>query len=273
MFANFLIGLREGLEAALIVSILVTYLVKTGNRNQVSKIFYGTAAAIALSVAIGFFMTLVLDQLPKGIQELISGLISIVAVFLVTWMIFWMARQSRALGGQLRQKVDVAIETSVWALASVAFLSVIREGIETSVLIWSAARATTDDGSSALGALFGLLSAAVIGVLLYRGALKVNLGTFFKYTGTYLILVAAGILAYGIGELQEVGVFNILTETTYSFTWLIPKDGAVDSLLRGLFGFKVQPTILETLAWSLYLIPTALIYLRGYSKPKVPVAA
>jgi len=273
VFANFLIGLREGLEAALIVSILISYLVKTGHRSQVSKIYLGTAAAVALSVALGFALSLVLDQLPAGIQELISGLISIAAVVLVTWMIFWMARQSRALSGQLRQKVDVAIETSAWALATVAFFSVVREGIETSVFIWSAAQATTGDGSSALGAVFGLVAAAVLGVLLYRGALKINLSTFFKYTGAYLVLVAAGILAYGIGELQEIGVFNILTETTYSFTWLITKDGAVDSLLRGLFGFKVQPTILETLVWSLYLIPTALMHLRGYSKPKVPVAA
>ena len=273
MFANFLIGLREGLEAALIVSILISYLVKTGHRKQVNKIFAGTAAAVALSVAIGFAMTLVLEQLAPGTQELISGLISIASVALVTWMIFWMARQSRALGGQLRQKVDVAIDSSAWALATVAFLSVVREGIETSVLIWSAARATTADGSSALGALFGLLAAAVLGVLLYRGALKVNLGTFFKYTGTYLVVVAAGILAYGVGELQEIGILNILNETTYSLTWLIPKDGAVDSLLRGLFGFKVAPTVLETLAWSLYLIPTALVYLRGYLKPKQPVAA
>ncbi|MEI6590453.1 MAG: iron uptake transporter permease EfeU [Actinomycetes bacterium] len=273
MFANFLIGLREGLEAALIVSILITYLVKTGHRNQVSKIFVGTAAAVAVSVALGFTLSLVLDQLPPGTEELISGLISIASVVLVTWMIFWMAAQSRALSGQLRQKVDIAIERSAWALATVAFFSIVREGIETSVLIWSAARATTGNASSVLGAVFGLLAAAVLGVLLYRGALKINLGTFFKYTGAYLVLVAAGILAYGVGELQEIGVFNILTETTYSFTWLIPKDGAIDSLLRGLFGFKVQPTILETLAWSLYLIPTALIYLRGYVKPKVLVTA
>jgi len=273
LFANFLIGLREGLEAALIVSILVSYLVKTGHRNQVSKIFVGTGGAVALSVAIGFGMTLVLDELPKGIQELISGCISIASVALVTWMIFWMARQSRALGGQLRQKVDVAIDTSAWALATVAFLSVVREGIETSVLIWSAARATTSDGSSALGALFGLIAAAFLGVALYRGALKVNLGTFFKYTGTYLVLVAAGILAYGVGELQEIGILNLLAQTTYSLTWMIPEGGAVDSLLRGLFGFKVQPTVLETLAWCLYLIPTAAIYLRGYIKPKTPVNA
>jgi high-affinity iron transporter len=272
LFANYLIGLREGLESALIVSILVMYLVKTGHRNQVGKIAIGTGAAIGVAVALGFSMTFLLSQVTEGTQELISGLISIAAVGLVTWMIFWMASQSRQMSGQLRKKVDVAIETSAWALATVAFVSVIREGIETSVLIWSAARATANDGTGALGAVLGLITAAVLGVLLYRGALKINLGTFFKYTGAYLVLVAAGILAYGIGELQEIGILNFLHETSYDLTWLVPKNGVVDSVLRGLFGFKVAPTLLETLAWFGYLIPVATIYLRGYVKPKQTVS-
>jgi high-affinity iron transporter len=264
VFANFLIGLREGLEAALIVSILVAYLVKSGHRNQINKIFAGTAAAIILAAGIGFGMALALDQTPAGTQEAISGVISLVAVGMVTWMIFWMARQSRALSGQLRQKVDAAIDTSAWALAGVAFLSVIREGIETSVLIWSTAQ-TTNDPQSTLGAILGILAAAALGTLLYRGAIKINLSTFFKFTGTYLIVVAAGILAYGIGELQEIGVLPFLRETAYNLTWMMPEGGALDSLLRGLMGFKIAPTLLETLAWWAFIVPTATVYLRGYS--------
>jgi high-affinity iron transporter len=146
----------------------------------------------------------------------------------------------------------------------VAFLSVIREGIETSVLIWSTAQ-TTNDPQSTLGAILGLVAAAVLGTLLYRGAIKINLSTFFKYTGTYLIVVAAGILAYGIGELQEIGALPFLHETAYNLTWMMPEGGALDSLLRGLMGFKIAPTLLEVLAWWAFIVPTAAVYLRGYS--------
>jgi high-affinity iron transporter len=267
MLANFFIGLREGLEAALVVGILVAYLVKLGHKNKAPQILIGTIAAVLVSVGVGFLLTAVVQDLPSGSQELISGITSIVAVVFVTWMIFWMARQSRNLGANLRGRIDVAIERQTLGLATVAFLAVIREGIETSAFIWSAARATGTDTNPLWGAALGIVTATVLGYLIYRGALKLNLGTFFKYTGAFLVIVAAGILAYGIGELQEIGVLPFLRATTYDLTGAIAPNGWVDNLLRGTISFKSAPTQLESIAWFGYLIIAGAAYLRAYRKP------
>jgi high-affinity iron transporter len=148
----------------------------------------------------------------------------------------------------------------------VAFFAVIREGVETSVFLWSSSRASGDDTNPVFGATLGLLVAAALGYLIYRGALKLNISKFFKYTGAFLILVAAGILAYGIHELQEIGWFPFLTEKAYDVTGIIPKDSVVDVLLRGTVSFRSSPAILESIVWFAYLIPVTYIYLRPTKK-------
>jgi high-affinity iron transporter len=271
MLANFLIGLREGLEAALIVGILAGYLVKTGNRKEFGKLFAGVGAAVVISILIGFGLTIAVSEAPAGINELIAGTTSIIAVVFVTWMIFWMAAQSKTLGKELRGKVDQALKTSTFTLVGVAFFAVIREGVETAVFLWSATKATGDETNPLLGATLGLLVATVMGYLIYRGVLKFNLGAFFKYTGAFLIVVAAGILAYGIHELQEIGIFAplesafpILSSNAYDVSGIIEKDGVVHSVLKGTISFRVTPTNLEAIAWMLYAIPVSIIYALGY---------
>ena len=274
MLANFLIGLREGLEAALIVGILAGYLVKIGKRNQFGKLFTGVGAAIGISVLIGFILTYAVTEAPDGINELIAGSMSIVAVVFVTWMIFWMAAQSKTLGKELRNKVDTALQASTVTLVGVAFFAVIREGVETAVFLWSASKATGDETHPILGATLGLLVATVMGYLIYRGVLKFNLGTFFKYTGAFLIVRAAGIFAYGVHELQEIGVFSpleqafpFLTANAYDVSGIIEKDGVVHSILKGTISFRVTPTNLEAIVWLLYMVPVSIIYALGYRKP------
>ena len=274
MLANFLIGLREGLEAALIVGILAGYLVKIGKRSQFGKLFTGVGAAIGISVLIGFILTYAVTEAPEGINELIAGSMSIVAVVFVTWMIFWMAAQSKTLGKELRSKVDTALQASTVTLVGVAFFAVIREGVETAVFLWSASKATGDETHPILGATLGLLVATVMGYLIYRGVLKFNLGTFFKYTGAFLIVVAAGIFAYGVHELQEIGVFSpleqtfpFLTANAYDVSEIIEKDGVVHSILKGTISFRVTPTNLEAIVWLLYMVPVSIIYALGYRKP------
>ena len=264
MLANFLIGLREGLEAALIVSILVAYLLKTNNRKGARAVLYGTAIAVLVSVLVGVGLAEFVAVVPEGTNEIIAGLASIMAVFFVTWMIFWMARQSRSLKSELHKKVDTAVQTST--LVGVAFFAVIREGVETSVFIWSASRSTGADTNPLVGATLGLVTATALGYLVYRGALKLNLSKFFKYTGAFLIVVAAGILAYGIHELQEIGWFPFLTQTSYDVSGIIPKDGALDTILRGTISFRSAPSLLETLVWFAYAIPVSFIYLRPQKK-------
>ena len=273
MLANFLIGLREGLEAALIVGILAGYLVKINRRQDFKQLFGGVFAAILVSVLVGFGLTFAVSEAPEGINEIIAGVASIIAVFFVTWMIFWMASQSKNLGKELRGKVDEAIKTSTVTLVGVAFFAVIREGVETAVFLWSAGKATGDDTNPLLGATLGLLVATVMGYLIYRGVLKFNLSSFFKYTGAFLIIVAAGILAYGVHELQEVGLFAalesafpVLSSNAYDLSGIINKDGVIASLLRGTISFRVTPTNLEALVWILYAVPVAWVYVAGYRK-------
>ncbi len=266
MLANFLIGLREGLEAALIVGILVAYLIKTNNPKGAKQVLWGVATAVLTSVLVGIGIAEFISLVPAGTNEIISGIASMIAVGFVTWMIFWMARQSRGLKNSLHQRIDSAVATSAISLMGVAFFSVIREGIETSVFIWSATRATGVDTNPILGAVLGLALAAGLGYLIYRGALKINLSKFFKYTGAFLIIVAAGIFVYGVGELQELGWFPFLTQTSYDLSGVITKDSWLETLLRGTISFKTAPTILETLIWFAYVIPVSFLYLKPAKK-------
>jgi high-affinity iron transporter len=261
LLANFLIGLREGLEAALIVGILVAYSLKTGAKDAVRRILLGTALAVLVSVLVGFALAEFVAVVPQGTNEIISGLASIVAMIFVTWMIFWMAKQSRFMKSKLQEQVDSS-NTKTFTLVAVAFLAVIREGIETSVFIWSASRATGSDTNPLLGAVLGLVIAAVIGYLVYKGSLKLNLSMFFKYTGVFLIIVAAGIFAYGVSELQEIGWFPFLTQKAYDLTGVISENSALDTLLRGTISFKSAPTVLVSISWSIYVAIVGWLYLK-----------
>jgi high-affinity iron transporter len=266
LLANFLIGLREGLEASLIVSILIAYLIKTNNPKGARAVLWGTTFAVLTSILAGIAIAEFIDVVPAGTNEIIAGIASIIAVFFVTWMIFWMAKQSRSIKAQLHQKLDNAVKASTLSLVGVAFFAVIREGIETSVFIWSASRATGNDTNPLLGAAIGLGLAASLGFLIYRGALKVNLSKFFKYTGAFLIVVAAGIFVYGIGELQEIGWLPFLTQTSYDLSGFIVEGSWLDTLLRGTISFKSAPTVLESIAWFAYVLPVAYLYLKPAKK-------
>ena len=261
MLANFLIGLREGLEASLIVGILVAYCIKSGRRTALPGIFWGTLIAVFFSIGVGVLLTEFVEVAPAGINEVIAGFASILAVVFVTWMIFWMARQSKNMRKELHDKIDQAGEKNI-TLILVAFFAVIREGVETAVFLWSASRATGSDTNPVLGASLGLAIAAVLGYLVYRGALKLNLSKFFQVTGAFLIIVAAGILAYGIHELQEIGWFPFLTQTTYDLSGVITPDSWIDTLLRGTISFRSAPSMLESVFWFGYVAIVGWLFLK-----------
>lgn len=266
LLANFLIGLREGLEAAIIVGILVAYLVKLDERKHIAKITIGVVAAVAVSVGLGLVLSVVAASVPIGTEEAIAGVTSLVAVVFVSWMIFWMARTSRTLSTTLRAQIDKAVGVGSWSLAAVAFLAVIREGIETSVFLWSASKGAGGGSLPIVGALAGLMVAAGLGYLGYRGTVRLNLGTFFKFTGSFLILVAAGIFAYGVAELQEIGWIPLLTNHAYDLTAIIPEDGWLDSLLRGAVLYNGAPTVLQVLVWIGYVAITGWLFARENRK-------
>jgi len=274
MLGNFLIGLREGLEAALVVSILVAYLVKTDRRHLLPRIWLGVALAAMVSLCFGALLTYGPRGLTFEAQEFIGGMLSIIAVGFVTWMIFWMAKAARSLSGELRGQIDKAAEGKGWSLILVAMLAVGREGLETAMFLWAATQtATRGTGSTLtplLGAALGIAVAIVLGYLIYRGAIRINLSKFFTWTGAFLIVVAAGVLAYGVHDLQEAGFLPGLYNLAFDVSEQIPPGSWYGTLLKGIFNFSPATTKLELAVWLLYLIPTMTIFLLKVRRRSQP---
>ena len=269
MFANYLIGLREGLEAALVVSILVAYLVKSGHTDRLRPVWAGVLAAVGVSLAFGALLTFTSQSLSFEAQEAFGGTLSIVAVAFVTWMIFWMRRTARSLSKELRQRVDTALAVGAGALALTAFLAVGREGLETSLFIWSAVQSTGQGVQPVVGATLGLVTAVVLGYLFYKGALRINLSKFFTWTGAALIVVAAGVLAYGVHDLQEAGILPGLNSLAFDISGAVPPDSWYGTVLRGTINLTPRTTWLQALAWLAYVIPVTVLFFR----PAPPVVA
>jgi high-affinity iron transporter len=261
VFANYLIGLREGLEAALVVGILVAYVVRTGNRDRLAPIWAGVGVAVAASIGVGAVLTYTSRSLSFEAQEAFGGVMSIVAVAFVTWMVFWMRRQARHLKGELQGKVDSAMAGGAVALAVMAFVAVGREGLETALFLW-AAQSAGDGASPLIGALLGLATATAVGWLLYRGSVRINLAKFFRITGAGLIVVAAGVLAYGMHDLWEAGLIDVLSGKAFDVTATIPPSSWYGTLLRGIFNFRPDMTWLEVTAWAAYLVPVMILFFQ-----------
>ena len=272
MLANFLIGLREGLEASLVVVILIAYLVKSDRKHLLPRIWAGIAVAVGISLAFGALLTWGPRSLTFEAQEAIGGTLSIIAVGFVTWMVFWMARHARGLSGELRGKIDLAAEAGGASLAVVAALAVGREGLETALFLWAATQAATSTGGSSvsplLGALLGILTAVAMGYAFYKGVLKINLSKFFTWTGAILIVVAAGVLAYGFHDLQEAGILPGLNSLAFDVSGTIEPTSWLGTFLKGIFNFSPATTWLELTAWVLYVVPTLTIFLRRVRTPR-----
>lgn len=262
MFANYLIGLREGLEAALVVVILVAYLVKIQRRDLLPGIWLGVALAAVLSLGFGALLTYGTHGLTFEAQEAIGGSLSIVAVGLVTWMVFWMARTAKNLRGELHGQVDRRLAAGGTGLVVVAFLAVGREGLETALFLWSAVQATGQTTQPLLGAALGLASAVVLGWMFYRGMLRIDLSRFFTWTGGMLLIVAAGVLSYGIHDLQEAGILPGLNTLLFDVSAAVPPSSWYGTLLKGTVNFSPATTWLEAIAWLAYTIPTMTLFIR-----------
>ena len=263
MLANFLIGLREGLEAGLVVGILIAYLVKIGRRDVLPRIWLGVGLAVALSLGLGCLLTFGTYGLSFAAQELIGGLLSIVAAGFVTWMIFWMLRTARGLSRELRSEVDSHLTGAGWGLVLVAFLAVGREGLETALFIWAAVQASGSTTLPLIGASLGIVVSVVLAYLIYRGVLTINLSKFFTYTGVFLIVVAGGVLAYGVHDLQEAGFLPGLNTLAFDVSAAVPPDSWYGTLLKGVFNFSPATTVFEAVAWAAYVVPVMYFFLRS----------
>ena len=271
MLANYLIGLREGLEASLVVSILATFLVKSGRRDQLRLVWTGVAAALAVAAAGWALLQFITALTAKSFttQETIGGIMSIIAVGFVTWMIFWMRKASRTIARELRERMDQALQIGSGAVVLLAFLAVFREGIETAFIVYASA-ATATTATPFIGVLLGLGTAVVLGFAIYKGAVRINLGVFFNWTGAVLILVAAGIFAYGFHDLQEANILPGLHTLAFDISHVIPPDSWYGVLLKGIFNFNPAPTVIELTAWLVYLIPVLVLYLRPVKRSSPP---
>ncbi|MGY4860027.1 iron uptake transporter permease EfeU [Cryobacterium sp. AP23] len=261
MLANYLIGLREGLEAALIVTILIAYVVKIGRRDVLSRLWAGVGLAVLLALGLGAVLTFGTYGLSFAAQETIGGLLSIIATGLVTWMVFWMLRTARDLKGHLHGNIDKHLVGTGMGLVLVAFLAVGREGIETALFIWAAVQATGATTLPLVGASLGILTAVGLGWLIYAGMLKINLSRFFTWTGGILIIVAAGVLSYGVHDLQEAGLLPGLNALAFNVSAVIPPDSWYGTLLKGTLNFSPATTWLEMFAWVAYAVPTLTLFI------------
>jgi high-affinity iron transporter len=263
LVSNALIGLREGLEAALVVVILVAFLVKTDRRWALRHVWTGVAVAVALSVGIGALLTYGTRQLSFEAQELIGGTASVVAVAFVTAMVFWMRTAARTISGELKGRLDQALSVGGWAVALVGFLGVGREGLETALFFYASVQ-TAGAGTTQplVGFVIGLAVAVALGVLIYRGAVRINLSRFFRWTGIALVVVAAGILSYGLHDLQEAALLPGLNSLAFDVSGAVPPDSWYGVLLKGTVNFTPNTTWLQAVAWTLYTATVLTLFLR-----------
>ena len=278
--SGLLTGLREGVEAALIVSIVITYLVKTGNGAHASKIWIGTGLAVVVSVAIGLVIFTTVGSLKEPYEQIFEGSTLLVAAGVVTWMLFWMRRQAAGVKGALQAAVDrVVAAGGAWGLALLAFTAIIREGVETSLfLVGQATSASTAFGSSSaasvvVGAFVGLGIAVVIGYALYRGSRRLNLAAFFRWTGIALVFIAAGLLSNAVHEFTEVGFLGSgpWTRAAFDLSGVLSHDNGIGSFLRAIFGYSANPEILTFVIHVGYIVAVLALYLRP-TPPRTPAA-
>src|SRR3954453_16561339 len=262
MIPTFVITLREGVEASLIVGIIAAFLVKEGREDAMRQMWIGVAIAIALCTAVGVGLDLVGEQLPQKEQEGLETIIGLVAVAAVTYMIIWMRRHARSIKGTLEGEAASALATgSTLALVGMAFLAVLREGFETSVFLLAAFQDATDTAAAGAGAVLGLVAAIAIGLGLYRGGVHLNLTRFFRATGLILVFVAAGLLASAAHTGHEAGWVNSFQSQALDLTWLVQPGTISGSLLTGMLGLQPTPTQVEVAVYLLYAVPMALYVL------------
>ena len=274
MLSTFVIALREGLEAALIVGILVAYLVRSERRHLLKPLWSGVAIAIAASLGFGAILSFTSAELtPRG-EELFAGLTSFIAVGLVTWMVFWMKRTARTLRDELHGKVDSAIMGGPISLALVAFFAVAREGLETALFIYTNFKTVGAASSATVGLVLGLALAVALGYLIYNRSVKLNLSKFFTVTGVALIIVAAGVLSYGVHEFQELGWLPGADTFIWDVTPWIGKESILGSILGGTIGFDTTTSVVQFIAWAAYLVAVLVPYLSKKSAPapRIPAA-
>jgi len=265
MSSSLLITLREGLEATLILGIILAYLKKSGNRHAFRSVWLGTGLAIAVSVIVGSIIFFAASELEGRGEQIFEGVASLTAAGLLSWMIFWMHRQSANIRGHLHSQIQTALSSrSSLGLVMLSFVAVVREGIETALFLFAATTAEESPGLYAFGGILGLGIALAIGIGIYKGASRLNLRSFFTVTSLLLILFGAGLLVHGIGELQEAGAIPPLVERIWDSGRFLPEASTFGKFLTATFGYRESPSLVEAIAYFGYLG----VALAGYFYPR-----
>ncbi|QMV74052.1 FTR1 family protein [Comamonas piscis] len=262
MLVPFLIMLREGIEAALIVGIIASFLRHTGRARLMPAVWAGVFLALGLSLFVGAGLQWMAAEFPQKQQELFEGVVGFIAVGMLTGMVFWMRKASRSIKGELQASVDKALSTSgsaSWALIGMVFLAVAREGVE-SVFFLLAIFQQSSGWSAAAGAFLGVALSVLLGIGLYKGGVRINLRQFFRYTGIFILVVAAGLLAGAVRRLHEAGIWNQLQQVVFDSSGVLPEDSPLGVILGGLLGYMHAPVVGEVLAWALYLLVTLAMF-------------
>ncbi|OGO19039.1 MAG: hypothetical protein A2Z15_06875 [Chloroflexi bacterium RBG_16_50_11] len=261
MLGSLLITLREGLEAALIIGIILAYLAKTGNRQGFKPIWIGAGLGVLASLVIGVIIYFTASELQGSAEQIFEGTVMFIAVGVLTWMIFWMRKQAVNIKAHLQAQIQSALTSgSSLALVVMAFLAVVREGIETVLFLFATTRTAESPLTFTLGGLLGLLAAVLIGYAIYKGTSRLNLSLFFNVTSVILILFAAGLLAHGIHEFNEAGLIPPVIEHVWDTNGLIQEKSTFGSFLTALSGYNANPSLTEIISYLLFLIAT----LSGY---------
>jgi high-affinity iron transporter len=265
---TFIIGLREGLEASLIIGIIAAFLIQRGERKALRPMWLGVALAVGLCTGIAVILRVIDEALPQKKQEGLETVLALLAVAGVTYMIVWMKRHSRELKGTLEESAASALVLgSTFALVGMAFFAVLREGLETAVFLLAVFGSSKDPVAAGAGAVLGIFVAVVLGFAIYKGGVRINLSRFFRFTGFVLVLVAAGLLASAVHTAHEAGWMDLLQTQAFDLRWLVAPGSVRAALLTGMLGLQPIPTVGETLAWLVYAIPMTLFVLWPARRP------
>ncbi|MFC1988672.1 iron uptake transporter permease EfeU [Chloroflexota bacterium] len=263
MLGTLLITLREGLEAALIIGIILAYLSRTGNRQGFKPVWVGTGLAVLVSLIAGAVIYLVAGELGGRAEQIFEGLAMLLAVGVLTWMVFWMRRQALNIKEHLHFQIQSALTGgSSFGLVAIAFIAVVREGIETVLFLFAATRVAESAITFTTGGLLGLAIAIVIGYGVYKGTSRLNLRTFFNITGLVLIIFAAGLLAHGIHEFHEAAIIPPIIEHVWDINPILPESSTFGQFLKAIFGYNGNPSLVEVFAYVAYLALALVSYFR-----------
>ncbi len=264
MLSSLLITLREGLEAALIIGIILAYLARTGNRQGFKPVWLGTSLAVLVSLIAGAVVYLVAGEFTGRAEEIFEGVAMFIAVGVLTWMIFWMRKQAVDIKAHLHAQIQSVLTSgSSLSLVLLAFVVVVREGIETVLFLFAATRVAESPLLFTVGGFLGLVIAVGIGYSIYKGASKLNLRTFFNVTSILLIVFAAGLLAHGIHEFQEALIIPTVVEHVWDINYILYEKSTFGRFLTAIFGYNANPSLIEVIAYPVYLA----LALGNYFRP------